>query len=85
MSNNPEVIAPQRRTTGEHVADIKESLSGIAHTEGDRMRSLVERGKERARTLQHDTQDYIRENPIRTVLIAAGVGVALGYLLGRRR
>lgn len=85
MSNNPEVIAPQRRPVTEHVSDIKESLSSIAHIEGDRVRSVLERGKERVKTLQTNSREYVRENPVRSVLIAAGVGVALGYLLGRRR
>lgn len=85
MSNNPEIITRERRTAGEHMADIKESMSGIAHLEGERVRSALERGKERVKTMQTNAQTYVRENPLRSVLIAAGVGVALGYLLGRRR
>jgi ElaB/YqjD/DUF883 family membrane-anchored ribosome-binding protein len=31
------------------------------------------------------SRGYIRENPFRTVLMAAGVGALVGYLLGCRR
>ena len=30
-------------------------------------------------------RDYVRENPGKAILIAAGVGALVGYLLGRRR
>jgi len=31
------------------------------------------------------SRDYVSENPVRSVLVAVGVGALLGYLLGRRR
>ncbi|MCE9638117.1 MAG: hypothetical protein K8T90_20640 [Planctomycetes bacterium] len=30
------------------------------------------------------SRDYISENPVKSVLVAVGVGALLGYLLGRR-
>jgi len=30
------------------------------------------------------SRDYISENPVKSVLVAAGVGAVIGYLLGRR-
>lgn len=41
---------------------------------------LLERGREVARS----TDDYVHENPWSSIGIAAGVGVLLGILIGRR-
>ena len=30
------------------------------------------------------SRDYVSENPVKSVLVAVGVGALLGYLLGRR-
>lgn len=30
------------------------------------------------------TRDYVSENPMKSVLVAVGVGALIGYLLGRR-
>jgi ElaB/YqjD/DUF883 family membrane-anchored ribosome-binding protein len=35
--------------------------------------------------LSDDVGDYVRDNPARAVLVAAGVGFLIGLLLGRRR
>lgn len=32
-----------------------------------------------------DSRGYIRENPVQTVLIAAGVGALVGFLIASRR
>jgi len=45
---------------------------------------LYERGKERALVLKNDARHYVQDRPIRSVVAALGVGVALGMLLARR-
>jgi ElaB/YqjD/DUF883 family membrane-anchored ribosome-binding protein len=30
------------------------------------------------------TVDFVRENPVKTVLLAAGIGALVGYLITRR-
>lgn len=35
--------------------------------------------------LVDDGRSYVRENPGKTILIAAGVGALIGYVVGRRR
>lgn len=49
---------------------------------------LYQRGKERAKAMEGQFEDYVRQNPLKSVLIAvgigAGVGTVLGVLLARR-
>jgi len=46
---------------------------------------LVEAGKARAIEWKGGVQDGIRERPVQSALIAAGVGAVIGLLVGRRR
>ena len=85
MSNGPDLIAPQRRSTPENIAKIKESVGEIAQTEREHLMETIGRGKERAHEVQVRFEDYVRHNPVRSLMIAAGAGAALGYVLGRRR
>jgi len=85
MNTNPDVLTPQRRTTPENIATIKESVGDIAQAERERLQGVYARGKERVQAVQHDFEDYVRQKPVRSLLIAAGTGAALGFLLGRRR
>jgi ElaB/YqjD/DUF883 family membrane-anchored ribosome-binding protein len=77
-----DVVAPQRRTTSENIATLKESLSEVAEAERERVRDALELGRAKARAQFDET---VTRNPIRSLAIAAGVGVLLGLLLGRRR
>ena len=44
-----------------------------------------EQAMERGRELAHDADVYVRDNPYRTLAIAAGIGIALGVLFGRKQ
>jgi ElaB/YqjD/DUF883 family membrane-anchored ribosome-binding protein len=44
----------------------------------------VEQGREKTQQLARTVEDYIRQQPIKSVLIAAGAGAVLGVLLARR-
>lgn len=84
-TTNPEVLNPNRRTTPESLGAIKEALGDVAVNERERVQGAWTRGKERVVAAEHKFEGYVRENPIQSVLIAAGAGVALGWLLSRKR
>lgn len=48
-------------------------------------KNLLQRGKDKLVQGEEGFENYVRAHPVRSVLIATGVGVALGVFLGRRR
>ena len=85
--------------TGEAIRDtarqVKENVSAL----GSQMRDVASeklsnlkgqaaeyyrQGKIRARAMEEDVVDYIREKPVQSILIAAGVGLLLGVFFRRR-
>lgn len=83
-STTPDVLNP-RRTTPENLTVIKESLGEVAANERERIQGTIARGKERFLAAEKRFEHYVAEKPIQSLLIAAGAGLAIGWLLGRRR
>ena len=61
-----------------------EQLGGKIDALTDNAHDLYERGVKRARSLGDDLNEFTREQPLKSVLIAAGVGFVLGAVLLRR-
>lgn len=69
---------------GEKVDELRskaeESLNAMKSRLGDVEHRMVEKTQEAAKA----ADQYVHENPWRAIGAVAGVGVVLGYLLGRR-
>jgi ElaB/YqjD/DUF883 family membrane-anchored ribosome-binding protein len=50
----------------------------------DTARTSFEEGRRKAAEVEQGVEAYIRQNPIRTLAYAAGAGVLLALLFGRR-
>jgi ElaB/YqjD/DUF883 family membrane-anchored ribosome-binding protein len=62
----------------------KSSAGELASKLREKSEAALDAGRERARIARSDLEDSIRENPLKAVLIAVGVGAVLGYALHRR-
>lgn len=78
--------------TGRATRQVKESASKasvVAKEKYDIARDKVKYGYDRARkdldTLVEDVNEYTRDNPGKAVLISAGIGFLLGFLMRPRR
>lgn len=69
---------------GEAVAALRsraeESLAAAKVKMADAQDALIEKSKAAARA----TDDYVHDNPWKAVGVAAGVGLVIGLLIGRR-
>lgn len=84
VSDAEEILRATAGVAGEKMIDLRERI-------GERLRdaklriadaeaALVDRTKAAARA----TDDYVNENPWQAVGIAAGIGLLLGIIIGRR-
>lgn len=70
------------RLTSEDAASIASKVSAGAGRIKDQVQQEV---SETYHTLKDRTADTVQEHPVGTVLVAAGVGLLVGYLLGAKR
>ncbi|TXI45131.1 hypothetical protein [Methylophilus sp.] len=71
-----------RLTSEESAASIASDLSSKA----GRVKEQVQREvSDTYHTIKDKTVDTVQEHPLGTVLVAAGVGLLIGYLLGTKR
>jgi ElaB/YqjD/DUF883 family membrane-anchored ribosome-binding protein len=71
-----------RLTSEESAASIASKISAGAGRVKDQVQHEF---SETYHTLKDKTSDTVQEHPLGTVLVAAGVGLLLGYLLGNKR
>ena len=63
--------------------DLKSAATTMAEDYRDKATQAWGDAKVRVRTLQEDGEDYVRENPMKAVLTALGIGFVLGLIFRR--
>jgi ElaB/YqjD/DUF883 family membrane-anchored ribosome-binding protein len=69
-----------KQTAGQYVEQGREQMESLKSTAADYM----EQGRHRAIEMERTLESQIRAQPMRSVLIAAGIGLVAGILLSRR-
>jgi ElaB/YqjD/DUF883 family membrane-anchored ribosome-binding protein len=71
----------------QNLRDMSGNVTGAAREQYDNLRQSAteyyDYGRERAQEWQTQVEEYVREQPIKAVMIAAGVGIVLGVLWRR--
>lgn len=84
VADAEEILRATAGVAGEKMGDLRERISERLRDAkirlADAEAALVDRTKAAARA----TDDYVHENPWRAVGIAAGIGLLLGVIIGRR-
>ena len=74
--------------TRENIVDMghlaKDAVSEKLHELRDRASEKYDEGKEKLHDFEESLVKSVRQSPMKSVLIAAGVGLAIGCLWGRR-
>lgn len=79
-----ELLRATASQTGEKVAALRERLQDHMHKAKDHLSEAKEIAIEKTKEAARATDDYVNENPWKAVGIAAGVGLVIGLLIGRR-
>jgi ElaB/YqjD/DUF883 family membrane-anchored ribosome-binding protein len=70
--------------TGERAAAARERVLDTLHDARQQLSLVEEAVAVRAKAAVRATDDYVHEHPWKTAGIAAGVGLVVGLLIGRR-
>jgi ElaB/YqjD/DUF883 family membrane-anchored ribosome-binding protein len=63
--------------------DLRNAAGAIAEDYRGRAEDAWGQARDRVRTFQEDTEEYVRENPTKAVFTALGVGFILGLIFRR--
>ncbi|WP_374340059.1 YqjD family protein [Methyloversatilis sp.] len=84
IADAEELLRVTANQAGEKVGELRvrmqENLTAARHKLADAEAALKEKSREVARA----TDDYVHEHPWRSIGVAAGVGLLVGLLIGRR-
>ncbi len=61
-----------------------EKYQDIANKAGHKLRDIVDYAADETREVRDAVEKQVRSNPVQSTLIAAGVGLFVGLLVGRR-
>jgi ElaB/YqjD/DUF883 family membrane-anchored ribosome-binding protein len=67
----------------EQLDNLKTSASEYYQQGRDRMQEYYDQGRDKAMEFEQNLEAYVREQPVKSLLIAAGVGCLLGFLWRR--
>lgn len=78
------MAAEYTSTTADVSTGGRTKMSGKEENLREGVRDYIARGKEKFIELEEGLEGAIQEHPIRSILIAAGVGAVVGFVLCRR-
>lgn len=84
VSDAEELLAATAQSTGEKVAELRERLQENLRNARYRLADAEAAIRERTREVAKATDHYVHEHPWKAIGVAAGVGLLVGLLIGRR-
>jgi len=84
ISDAEELLKATASAAGEKVAAARERVQDSLHRAKVKLAEAEEVVIQRAKQTARVTDEYVHEHPWRSVGIAAGVGLIVGLLIGRR-
>ncbi len=84
VADAEELLAATAQSTGEKVAELRERLQENLRNARYRLADAEAALRERTREVAKATDHYVHEHPWKAIGVAAGVGLLVGLLIGRR-
>jgi ElaB/YqjD/DUF883 family membrane-anchored ribosome-binding protein len=79
-----EKVSHLQDTVSEHATELREATSRKAENLRAQANDLYDESRQRAVDFERTLEQRIRDKPLQAVVIAAGAGILLGMLWGRR-
>ena len=84
ITDAEELLRMTADQAGESAADIRSRVQAKLNQAKVDLLNLQEVAVAKAKAAGHATDEFVHENPWRSIGIAAGVGLVVGLLIGRR-
>ncbi len=84
VSDAEEILRATAGVAGEKVGELRERIIDRLRDAKIRIADAEEMLVDRTKAAARATDDYVNDNPWRAVGIAAGIGLLLGIIIGRR-
>lgn len=84
IADAEELLRMTADQAGEGVADVRSRVQARMNQAKADLLHMQEAAVAKAKAAGHATDEFVHENPWKSIGIAAGVGLVLGLLVGRR-
>jgi ElaB/YqjD/DUF883 family membrane-anchored ribosome-binding protein len=84
VAETEQLLRSVAKAGGENAGALHATVEQSLANAKDRLRNLQATSTEQARAAARATDKYVRENPWQIVGVAAGLGMLIGMMLGRR-
>jgi ElaB/YqjD/DUF883 family membrane-anchored ribosome-binding protein len=84
MNNAEALLKATSEQTGDRIQEVRAQAEESLRQARARVNEMEEQALRAAREMADATEEYVRDNPWQSVGVAAGVGLLLGLLIGRR-
>ena len=84
VADAEELLRLTANQAGDKAADLRARVQDHLVTAKQKLAEAETSVRDNAKAVARATDDYVRDNPWRAVGVAAGVGLLVGLLIGRR-
>lgn len=84
VADAEELLRLTANQAGDKVAELRARVQDHLHSAKGKLAEAEAALLDRTKAAARATDDYVHDNPWRSIGIAAGVGLVLGLLIGRR-
>ena len=84
VADAEEILRATAGTAGEKVAELRERIGVRLRDAKERLQDAEAALLDKTKAAARATDDFVHEQPWKAVCVAAGLGLALGVLIGRR-
>ena len=84
VSGAEDMLTQAASATGDKAAELRSQALNQLKALRERMNDAQEAALRQSKAAARATDEYVHENPWRSILAAASVGVVVGLLIGRR-
>jgi ElaB/YqjD/DUF883 family membrane-anchored ribosome-binding protein len=84
MNDAEALLKATSSQTGERIQEVRARAEESLRQARARVTQVEEDAVKAAREMAEATEEYVRDNPWQAIGVAAGVGLLLGLVLGRR-